>query len=152
MLKNDDQTLLSHSVDGYQKFPARKPVEVKVVYPMISRVLHIPGGCFRFLNHQQFQISPHCNPPVIKRLSLHKLSPPARLMQLLKRQHYRCFRNLEEDAASPRIVGFFLDKKSLKLKANAPENGSFKSTKREISSSSNPQITTEIFVGVTTLE
>ena len=73
MLKNDDQTLLSHSVDGYQKFPARKPVEVKVVYPIFSMVLHIPGGCFRFLNHQQFQISPHCNPPVIKRLSLHKL-------------------------------------------------------------------------------
>ena len=26
-----------------------------VVYPMIHRVLYIPGGCLGFLNHQQYE-------------------------------------------------------------------------------------------------
>ena len=109
ILKNHDQTLLSHSVDGNQKFPARKPVEVKVV-----EIPLFPGWLgMGFLNHQQsqihFQITPHCNPLVIKRLSLHKLCWRA-WCSCWNDNTTGAFGTCKRDAASPRIVGLFLDK------------------------------------------
>ena len=41
-----------HTVDGGRN-PANSPVEATVVYPIIYRVLYIPGGCLGFLKHQQ---------------------------------------------------------------------------------------------------
>ena len=34
----------------------RSPVEVGV-YPISYKVLYMPGGCFGFLNHQQYTLS-----------------------------------------------------------------------------------------------
>ena len=62
----------------------------------------------------------------------------ARLMQLLKRQHDRCFRNLQKGCRIPKNGRFFSRQESLKLRASAHENRSF-SPKKEISSSSNRQ-------------
>ena len=62
----------------------------------------------------------------------------ARLMQLLKRQHDRCFRNLQKGCRIPKNRRSFSRQESLKLRASAHENRSF-SPKKEISSSSNRQ-------------
>ena len=35
----------------------RSPVEGKVVYPISYKVFYMPGGCFGFLNHQQYTLS-----------------------------------------------------------------------------------------------
>ena len=43
-----------HTVDGSEI--QRSPVEVGSLSTIIYRVLYIPGGCFGFLNHQQYNL------------------------------------------------------------------------------------------------
>ena len=45
----------------------QSPVEGKEVYPILYRVLYIPGGCLGFLNQQQYHIcnSSHLPPTTI---------------------------------------------------------------------------------------